>query len=197
MRGVELAEARRQRARRELAELVTADAAHVLHPHQVLVAPVAQLRGLLLRGQLHHRVPVGSGVHLRGGGCVGRGRCRQVHGLARLTRNLCRISKAISPHPHLVLRRRQIGNQVAALIVSDDDLREARWQIARLRDDPHARFGAGRRGNDTGDVVGIHRDRRGALAAPVERAAYREGEGERAGNRCAIRDPVHAPIVRP
>jgi two-component system chemotaxis response regulator CheB len=42
VRSVELAQAWRQRARGELAQLVAAHAAHVLHPHQVLVAPVGR-----------------------------------------------------------------------------------------------------------------------------------------------------------
>src|SRR5262249_19422442 len=46
MRRVELPETRGQRSRGEIAKLVTADAAHVLYPHEVLVAATVQLRCL-------------------------------------------------------------------------------------------------------------------------------------------------------
>src|SRR5690606_12726361 len=133
----------REGAGGELAELVATDAAHVLHPHQVFIAAIGQVRCLCRSGQGHHRVPVGSGVNAGGGGCVGGGSCSQVDALAGFSCHLGGIGKAVAAHPHFVTGRRQVGNEEPALVIGDDDFREAGGEVGGFGDDPDAGFGAG------------------------------------------------------
>src|ERR1019366_6230526 len=125
----EFSQGRRNRASGFLAELVTADAADVLH----LLQPVAlreffrnvALAAELGRGRnLYHRVPIDGGIIMRRGGVVWRNRCREVERLAGLAIDLWRVDEAIAAHPNFVFGLRQIGNQIAAGIVGDDNRSE-------------------------------------------------------------------------
>src|SRR3974390_437141 len=128
---------RRPGARGFLPELMTADAIDVVH----LAEPVV-LRDLLRDGtlaaklarrrDLHHRVPVDRRIVMRGGGVV---RCDDGHVAephAGLCAQLRRIHEPISTHPHFVICGRQIWNEIAALIVGDDDARELGRQFGRF-----------------------------------------------------------------
>ena len=50
------------------------------------------------------------------------------------------IDQAIAAHPHHVIRLRQFGDHVAALIVGHDDLAHPGRQVGGLGDHPHAGF---------------------------------------------------------
>ncbi len=81
--GVELAELRRDRPRRLLAELMTADAVGVVHlPDPVVARDVLRDVGvaaeILGRRNLHHRVPVDRRIVVRRRGRARRGHRRQV-----------------------------------------------------------------------------------------------------------------------
>ena len=58
--------------------------------------------------------------------------------LARLRPHPRRIDETVAAHPDLVIGLRQVGNDIAAFIVGDDDLGEAGRQIGGLGDDPDA-----------------------------------------------------------
>ena len=59
---------------------------------------------------------------------------------------------------HRVVGSRQIGQNVASLVVGDDDLGEFRWQVGRFGDHPDASFRAFRAGDNPTDVVCVERD---------------------------------------
>src|SRR5581483_1607999 len=193
--GRERAERGGDRARRQLTELVAADAADVLHRadppllrHVVReLRSVAHLRG---RRDVQHRVPVDRGVALRVLRCRARGRRRDVHELPRLAGRLRAVDEPVSARPHRVARTRQIRNHVAALIVGDNNLDVANWKIVRLGDDPDAGFRSARPGDDAADVVCFDRDRR-ALWLKEEREKGCDGDRE-----SHDRPPVGSTILR-
>ena len=74
--------------------------------------------------------------------------------LARLCGELGRIHKAVAADPDAVVRRRQIGHEIAAGIVGHDDAREFRRQVGGFGDHPDACFGARRAGHGAADIVG-------------------------------------------
>ena len=62
---------------------------------------------------------------MRGRRLVGRGHGGQVELLARLALDLRAVDEAVAAHPDVVVGLRQIGDDVAALVVGDDDADEA------------------------------------------------------------------------
>ena len=112
---------------------------------------------------VEQRHPVGRGVVLRGRLRVWRDDRREIQQLARRRLHPLRIDEAISADPDVVVRLRQIGNQVAAAVVRNDDLRQARRQLACFRDHPDARLGSFRARDDAADVVVVDGDRVAAL----------------------------------
>ena len=151
----------RNRAGRELAELMAADAAVVLHAVEIVgdldvVRRVLAAEDLGLR-DLHHRVPVDRRVVLRGFRLVRRRHRRQIELLAGLALHLRRVDEAVAAHPDVVIGFRQIGDHVAALVVGDDDLDVAHRQIARFRDHPDAGLRAAGAAHDAADVIVVDR----------------------------------------
>ena len=93
-------------------------------------------------GMREQREPVAGRVVLRRGVRVRRDHRREIQRLARRGRHLWRIDQPVAAHPHRVAGLRQIGQQVAALIVGDDDLRRTssadRWSRRSPRRRPPA-----------------------------------------------------------
>ena len=61
------------------------------------------------------------------------------------------VDQPVAAHPDLVFGFRQLGDQVAPLIVGHHDLGELGGKIGRFRDHPHARFRPARSGDDAAD----------------------------------------------
>ena len=78
----------------------------------------------LFSGTLDQREPVAGRIVLRRRARVRRDDGRQVQRLARRRLHLRRIDQAVAAHPDVVVGLRQVGQQVAAAIVGDDDLDE-------------------------------------------------------------------------
>ena len=153
----------RNRAGRQLAELVAADAAVVFH-HVEIIGELDVLRCFFAAehlglGDFHHRVPIDRRVIARGGRCVRRGHGSQVKQLAGRALHLRRIDEAVAAHPHVIIGFRQIGDDIAALIVGDDDADETHRQIARFRDHPDAGLRPLRTGDHAADVVVVNGNR--------------------------------------
>ena len=163
--GLELAKLRRDGARRFLPELMAADAvdvAHALAPSLArdVLRDLARTAEILLGRHFHHRVPVDRRIILRRRPLVGRRHRREIELLAGLGAHLRRVYQPKTAHPNLVVRVRQVRNDVAALIVRDDDLGILGRQLGRLRDYPDAGFRPARTGDHAADVVIVDRDRR-------------------------------------
>ena len=148
---LELAERRRDRARGQLAQLMAADAADVLH----LLEPVG-LRDLLgdvaLAAELALRPGSSASSTSRSPDSIAppppRSAPRTAVRLSSLPgspSHLRRIDQTVAAHPDLVFGLRQIGDEVAALIVGDDDPGELGRQVGGLRDHPDAGFRPARR----------------------------------------------------
>ena len=135
----------RNGAGRKLAELMAADAAVVLHAVEIVGDLDVRRRVLAAEDlglrDLHHREPVDRRIILRGLRLVRRRHGGQIELLAGLALHLRRIDEAVAAHPDVVVGFRQIGDDVAALIVGDDDLDVAHRQIAGFRDHPDAGLG--------------------------------------------------------
>jgi hypothetical protein len=119
----------------------------------LLLALHRPAREFVRRRHLEEREPVHRRIDLRG---FSR-RCGvardEIERASRRHRALARIDEAVAAHPDVVHAFRKVGNDVAALLVGDDDLGVLRRQLVRLGDDPHAGFGALRAGDDAHDVV--------------------------------------------
>ncbi len=142
------AKLRRDRARRFLAELMASDAADVLHLLQPVdlrevcgnAAPRIRTELILTRNP-HHRVPVDGRVIVRGRRVIRRGHGCVIELLTGLGAQLGRVDEPVSAHPDLIIRDRQVRDDIAALIVGHDDARELRRQVGGFGDHPHAGFG--------------------------------------------------------
>ena len=115
---------------------------------------------ILRRRHFHHRVPVDRRVVVRRRPLVRRRQRRVIELLAGLRAQLGRIHQPVAAHPDAVVRGRQVGDDVAALVVRHHHLGELRRQFSRLRDHPHAGFGPGRAAHHAADVVVVDSDRR-------------------------------------
>ena len=159
----ELAEGGGDRARGFLTQLMTTDAAVVLH----LVEPrrlrngrrnLSVLAELVFGRDVQHRVPVDCGVILCGGGVVRRWRRGEIHQLSGSARHLRTVDETVAAHPYVVVRLRQIRDHVAPAIVGDDRLDIPDGQVARLGDDPHACLRPVRARDDAADVIAVNGD---------------------------------------
>ena len=116
----------------------------------------------------------------------------EVHCLSRSRPRLRRINKAVAAHPDVVVRFGQVGDEIAPLIVRDDDLDRLGRQVARFRNDPDAGLRAARSGDDAADVVVVD-GHRGAVgltgAGPDERRHHQEGNCERSD--CSVEESDH------
>ena len=165
---------------RFLPELMAADAIDVAH----LLAPsltrdvggdIGRAAEILGRRHLHHRVPVHRRIIMRRRALIRRRHCREIEAVAWLAAHLWRIDETVAAHPDLIIRHRQVGDDVAALVVGHHQLGKLGRQFRRLRDHPHARFRPARAPHDAADVVTIDRDRRRLLSAGWNR----RGHGDR------------------
>ena len=163
-RGFEFAKPLRQRARGEPTELMAADAAIVLHGVEPvglldLVRNVAMAAELVGAGNFQHRIPVDRRIDFCGFRGIRRRHGFEIELLAGLGFDLRRIGEAIAADPDRVFGLRQIGHDVAALIVGDDHLGVAGRQVVSLGDHPDAGFRAVRRRHHAADVGLFDRDR--------------------------------------
>ena len=117
---------------------------------------------LALAGDLEHRIPVDRRIILRRRRGIRRRHRRQIEHLARRRLHLRRIDEPVAAHPDVVIRLRQIGHHVAALIVGDDDLGEFGGQVGRFRDHPDAGFRSLGAGDHAAEVGVADADRIGA-----------------------------------
>src|SRR5439155_3624256 len=83
---------------------------------------------------------------------VGRDHSREVQRLAGRGRHVRRIDQPIAAHPDCVGRLGKGGDQVASLIVGDDDADELGRQIVRFGDHPHPGLRPVRTRDHAGDV---------------------------------------------
>ena len=117
---------------------------------------------------------------MRGRGIVRRRHGRMIDDLAGLRAQLGRIHETIAAHPDLVVRGRQIGDDIAALVVGHDDLDEVGRQVVGFCDHPDAGFRPFRSGHHAADIVGVDGDRlrRGRPHHDIERRTHhRQREG--------------------
>jgi hypothetical protein len=163
---LELTERGGDRARRLLAELMAADAVDVAHALAPQIAgdvrgDVGSAAEILLGRHLHHRVPVDGGIVMRRRR-LARGRHgREVEELAGLCAHLGRIDEPIAAHPHLIVHiAREVGDDVAPLVVGHDHLGEPGGQLRRLRDYPHTGLGPCGPPHHATDVVVVDGDNR-------------------------------------
>ena len=166
------------------------------------VAPPFSGKFALVR-HVEERHPVARRVVLRGRLRVRRDHRGQVERLAGRRLHLRRIDEAVAAHPHVVVRLREVGDDVASAVVGDDDLREPRRQVVRFGDHPDARLGSLRAGDDAADVVVV--DRHGTVALlgarpgqrrdPDQPDAERDGAHQRARTQLPLNFPVHLPLT--
>lgn len=84
----------------------------------------------------------------------------EVELLAGLRAHFRRIHQSVAAHPDLVVHvRRQIGKDIAALVVGDDDLGEFGRQFGGFRDHPNAGLGTRWAAHHATDVVIVDGDR--------------------------------------
>ena len=133
--------------------------------------------------QFHQREPVARRIDLRGGLGIGSDDRLQIELRARLGVHRRRIDQPVTADEHPVACSRQIGQEIAAAIVGDDDPREFRRQVGGLRHHPHASLGSLRARDHSADIVGIDGDAAtGALRVePGQR--QRHGAGHHRGRR--------------
>src|SRR5258707_359531 len=127
--GFEIAKRGRDRARRQLSDLMAADARAVLDRGQPLLLIYAGRYAVLavelaVIPDLHHRIPVNRRIVLGGSGFIGRPDGGEVEMLTRLAIDVCGINKAVAAYPDLVFGFRQGGQHVAAAIVGNHPPRE-------------------------------------------------------------------------
>ncbi len=157
---------------------------------EVRVDPVPLRAGageLALGRDLEQRVPVPGRVVLRRGARIRRGGRPQVQRRPGLRPPLRRVDQPVPAHPDVVARLRQVGEEVAPLVVGHHDLGELRREVGGLGDHPHPRLGAARPRHHPRDVVAIdRRSRRG-------RAARRACRPPRAARRPPPSPPRRVP----
>ncbi len=160
------------------------------------VAVVAGAGEFGLVRDLDEREPVDRRIILRRGGLVRRLDRGDVHDLAGGGGGLRRVDEAIAAHPHRVVRLRQVGHHVAALIVGDHDLDHLGREIGGLRNHPDAGLRPVRTGDDAAEVGVADADRRALLRPDRRRRADHEhGEGDR--RRAGIQSPPDAHLDVP
>ncbi len=107
------------------------------------------------RRYLQHRQPVLRGIVLGRDARTRRGHGGQRELLAGCRFGFRRVGETVAAHPHVVGRLRQIGHDIAALIVGDDAFDKTRGKVGRLGDDPDAGFRSLWTGHDTTDVIDV------------------------------------------
>ena len=151
----------------------------------------------LSAGTLHQRVPVPGRVVLRRGARIRRGGRLQVQRRPGLRPLLRRVDQPVPAHPDVVARLRQVGEEVAPLVVGHHDLGELRREVGGLGDHPHPRLGAARPRHHPRDVVADRSSsRRGGLrAVRAGRPEQRGGRHRRSREECLRRLHLPAPLM--
>jgi len=185
LRGIrELAERLRDRPCSGGAERVAGLARAALHDVQPFALALDLLQWELARGRhVKHREPVDRRVVLRCRGLTRR-LCRgQVQQPAWRRLHAGRVDQPVAAHPHVVVRLRQIRQDVPPAVIGDDDLRELRRQVRRLRDDPYPSLGATGTTDDPANIVAVDLNR---LGGQLEGACLaHRGEEDRQTQACA------------
>src|SRR5437879_5577800 len=110
---------------------------------------LALSRGIV--GEFQHGSPPGCRVDLRGALGSRRNLRFEIEPVAGSGRLPLRVDEAITAREYLVIGLRQIGYQIAALVIGHYDAREIRWQVLSLGDHPNTGFRPFRAGHDTAD----------------------------------------------
>ena len=97
---------------------------------------------------------------------------REVKNLARLCSHLRQIDQTVATHPNAVVNRRQVGNDITALLIGDDDLGKLGWEIDALGNNPDAGFWPVRTFDDPADVVAVDRRLVGLLGGRSRRCRF-------------------------
>jgi hypothetical protein len=124
----------------------------VCHELRNAVALVAGARELVGAWNRQHRIPVHSRVIFRGGSLRRCERRCQVQRLTRLAVDTLGVDQPVAARPHLVVGLRQVGDDVTAGIVGDDDFGVTGRQVERLRDHPNTCLGACPTADNAADV---------------------------------------------
>ena len=108
----------------------------------------------------------------------------RLSGFPRLRRHLLGIHQAIAAHPDPVAGFWQVGDDVAAPLVGDDDLGEAGAEITGLGDDPDPGLRAKPAGDGPADRLVVNRDRRWVACFRLSRllSARHTGGDEKCGD---------------
>ena len=167
---LELAKLRRDSAGRFLTELMAADAidiAHALTPDVArdVLRDVSGAAEILFRRHLQKRVPVDRRIIMRRRPLIRRRHGGEIELLAGLGAHLGRIHEPIAAHPDAVVCPRQIGNDVAALVVGDDHLGVFGRKVGGLGDHPDAGLRASRPSHHAANVIIVDGNRRRLLGA--------------------------------
>ncbi len=193
-RGIEMAELLRNGTRRLVAELVAGVAAVGLREVEPLALTACfPYREFALLRNLEHRIPVDRRIIFRRGGCARRDHRVEVDDFSGDGLDLEGIDQPVAAHPHLVAGFRKLGNQVAAAIVGDHDLREFRGKVGRFGDHPYAGLWAVRARDHPAQLV-CARARCGAAA--LRRALLAGGQKRADKDRGQTRSCFHVSSSR-
>ena len=164
----EVAELARDHARARRAHRMAREAAEALHVGEPMmlaalgrsdaVALRAGAGEFALRRNPQHRIPIDRRIELGRRALVRRDHSREVEVSSGLGIDLGRIDEPVPAYPHFEFCLRKIGDQVAALVVGDDDLGVFGRKVGGLRDHPDARLRPLRPGDDAADVVIVDGD---------------------------------------
>jgi hypothetical protein len=83
---------------------------------------------------------------------VGRRHRREIESAARGALLPRRIDQAVAAHPNLIIRARQIGNEITALIIRHHHAGELGRQVGGFRNHPDAGFRPARAADDATDI---------------------------------------------
>ena len=187
-RIIEMAERGGDRARAEGADPVAGDAAGGLDNIQPCRVTLDVLRHVLvavragevaLVRDVQHRKPVDRRVILRGGRRIRRRHGRQIDGLPRRRHDPRRVDESVAAHPDIVIGLGEVRNDVASLIVGDDDFGECRRQPVGLGNHPDAAFGPVFAGDHPAQIMLADADPRlsGLLRAEPRRCGSEQRSG--------------------
>ena len=119
------------------------------------VAVFSGARKLRLLRYVQEREPVPGRVVSGRGAVVGGCHGGEIEGGPRGSRLLLRVHQPVTTNPDIVVRVRQVREQVPTRIVRDHDADEPGWEVGGFGDDPDAGLGAVRAGHHATDVVTV------------------------------------------
>ena len=178
-------------ARPEGADPVAGDAAGGLYDIQPCRVAFDVLRHVLvavragkvtLVRDVQHRKPVDRRIILRGGRRIRRRHGRQIDDLPRRRHDPRRVDEPVAAHPDIVIGLGEVRNDIASLIVGDDDFGEWRRQPGGLGNHPDAGFGPVFAGDHPAQIMLANADRglRGLLRAePRRRGGEQRSDADR------------------